>query len=214
MALVISLASSTADTTLAGLRALLRSRWGFKDASDNECDSLLNQAYLELCEREEWPFLEADATGAAPLTIDDLRKVNTVRETTSGCWLERSSRQRIVTLSLDPSTEGQPDVYYIDAGNVIRTFPVGGELAVRYWKVPDELASSADVPLVPARFRDIIVTGAARIGLMADSASEDVQFVTQEYERRISVMAQSLLVQDSEPGSILLLDPGDDYRWA
>jgi hypothetical protein len=149
------------------------------------------------------------------LTIADLRKVETVRDTTSGRWLERSSRQRVVTLGLDPDTQGTPDVYYIDNG-VIRTFPVGGTLAVRYWKVPDEMASSADTPVVPARFRDVIVTGAARIGLMGDSASEDVQFVTQEYERRIGVMAQSLLGQNQEPDSLLEIAPfyDDGYGWA
>ena len=84
--------------TLAEMRAEVQDR-GFTHLSDDRVDYLLNQAYHELSEIDNWPHLYATASGAAPLTISDARTVISVFDTAQGYRkVEYTQRRR----GLDP----------------------------------------------------------------------------------------------------------------
>src|SRR3954465_13450910 len=96
----------------------------------------VNQAYLELCELGGWPFLDATATGAAPLTIADLRTVESVVDTATNTILAHVDRRTATEWDPTLPATGPPCIYWIAGGTTITTYPTGGTLSVRYWKVP------------------------------------------------------------------------------
>lgn len=156
----------------------------------------INQSYQELCDLEDWPFLEATATGTAPLTISDLEDVIDVQDTTTRNTLVQSDHAAMSEVTGDLTITGTPTYYYITGGAVINVFPVSTtvQLSVRYIKNPTDLANNADTPIVPTPFHDLIVLGAWRRGLLDDSAAGDYSLIAAEYDRRLSTMRQSQLV--------------------
>jgi hypothetical protein len=67
--------------TLSDLDAELRDR-GFDYLSESRRHYLINRAYFEMCEEQDWPFLEATTSSTAPITITDLRTIESVVDTT------------------------------------------------------------------------------------------------------------------------------------
>lgn len=170
----------------------------------------INQAYLELCGLERWPFLAATETGAAPLTISDLGTVESVRNSSeNSVALAWRDRRDLTTSYSDLTTTGSPRWFYIDNG-VIRTWPVGGSLTVLYWKVPAELEDDDDEPAIPARFQDLIVDGAV-IRAYKDSDNFDfVQNLRAEWERGVETMRQALLDQQDDSSSLIQVRAGSE----
>lgn len=156
----------------------------------------INQAYQELCDLDDWPFLETTATGTAPLTITDFDAVESVLDTSNRRKLEEIDWPTITELYPDLTTAGTPRWYYLTTGNVVNVYPVQAvTLSVRYYKNPTDLSGSSDTPVVPAQFHDIIVLGAWRRVLLDDNAAGDYQFVKQEWLDRVQTMRQALLWQ-------------------
>lgn len=160
--------------------------------------SLYNSAYLELCEEEKWPFLLTSASGAAPLTVADMREVESVRDT--GQLSVKLWHRPATDIEEDYgllTTVGSPLWYYIE-NSIIRTYPVGGTLSVRYYKVPAELVNDADEPLVPNRFRRYIVEGMIRQAAMEDNP-QLAQAAEAERQIGLNLMRRSLLFQAGPP---------------
>jgi hypothetical protein len=179
--------------------------------TDNEATRRINDAYVSIVDGDDdWTFCEADAAGASPLTIEDLRKVATVRDTSTGAWLPRLSRDEIISRDLDPATTGSPVGYYIDAGTIVRTYPVGGTIAVRYWKVPPPLVTDEDEPVIPVRFRDTILLAAAHRQALIEADPRADAF-SNELQMRLNTMRGSLMGQHLEPDSIRIVYGGDDW---
>lgn len=144
--------------TLAQLRQELKARNG-DYFSDTRANTLLNEAYHEVCEAYPWPFLETTATGTAPLTIADLRQVLYVVDTTTQNPLAILDPSTIVN-DLDPviGTAGSPAYFWLD-GSVLKIYPTNTSvsLSVRYVKVPADITSDSDVPIIPSRYHLVIV---------------------------------------------------------
>jgi len=136
---------------------------GFHYLTEAECLGYLNDAYLlDICEEEDWPFLEAIKEGKAPLEVKDLRTIEYVTNLTQETKLDPLRRARITDdFSPDLTTPGSPFVYYLTEGKKVNVYPVStnDEFAVRYWKVPEELSGTKE-PLSPPRFHSLIVDGA------------------------------------------------------
>jgi hypothetical protein len=184
--------------TLADLRAEFSAR-GFNyldDTGTTRQDQYINQAYLELCEEEPWPFLETTASGAAPLAIADLGSIASVVNSASNTVLFRSDRRTLLDAYNDLTTSGTPSWYYVTNGTTLNTYPVGGTLAVRYWKVPVELQAVGDVPVIPQRYRNLIVDGAARRAYQDKDNFQAADAVEAERMRGVERMRQTLLEQD------------------
>lgn len=209
MTIIIDLVTGSSLANLGQLRTQLRER-GFNFLEDAECDRLLNDAYLEICDLDDWPFLQATATGPASLTIADLRTVTSVYDTTGRRHLDVTSYDELIQQCVDVTQAGTPCVYWIDGLTVVKTWPVGGTLSVRYLKTPTAMVDPAEQPVIPARFRDIIVTGAARKAAMDQSAAADLDALTQEYQRRLEVM-RAALIDQSRDTQFLRTAGGDDW---
>src|SRR5258706_7930717 len=83
-------------------------------AGQTRATTWINDAYHEICEASDWPFLETTATpGAAPVTLTDLRKVLTVHDATTHLPLRPTNRKWIVAHYGDvASSTGSPRFYY------------------------------------------------------------------------------------------------------
>jgi hypothetical protein len=102
---------------------------------------------------------------------------------------------RLLTCSGRCRRSATSQYYYVDAGSIVRAFPVGGTLAVRYIKVPTDLSAGTDTPVVPTRFHTLIVDGAVRRGLVDMSGFQDAEAVEAERQRGLAVMRATLVVQ-------------------
>ena len=52
-------------------------------AGETRAKQWINQSYQEICGLDDWPFLEATASGGSPLTIADLRTILSLTDTTT-----------------------------------------------------------------------------------------------------------------------------------
>lgn len=185
---------SATDYTFAELKAELAAE-GYDYLSDTRQGYFINEAYAALCDEDFWPFTEATpATGAAPLTISDLATVETVRDTVQNVPLAFKTRSWLQRRFVDLTVTGAPLYYYITGGTTVNTFPVGGTLSVTYWKTPTLMSSSGDKPLVPQRFRRLIVDYAVREAAMDNNDLDDVAAVQAKIDRRLQVMREALLI--------------------
>lgn len=152
-------------------------------------DYWINQAYHELCDVADWPFLEATSSGASPLTISDLGSVvNVVGPdylTLNPIGYDDVTRVAGGALS----TSGSAVYYYITGGTVINAYPVpSGSLSVRYIKKPTDLSTATDVPLVPAEYRDIIAIGALRRAALDNQSWQAADGYQREWQKRVDGM--------------------------
>lgn len=182
---------------LSALRTEVTAR-GFDFDSATRIDRWINTAYQRICERQAWPFLESEATGSSPLLISDLRAVLSIVDTTTNGLIEyediRDIRER------DPayaSTTGTPTSWYLN-GSALTVYPANttDSLLVRYLKVPTDLSADDDEPLIPDRFRYVIVDGAV-VYAYRDTDNYDAAGATADiFEQGIAEMAMSLLVSN------------------
>lgn len=155
----------------------------------------LNQSYLELCEEDLWPFLLTTATGAAPLTIADVRTLYTVVDTAANKVLAPTQEDDLIDTYTTLTTTGAPLWFYMSDTSV-KTYPVGGTLSVRYWKVPAELSANGDVAVVPPRFCNLVVDGAVRRSCNDNEDADGARQAEDERQRGIDLMRRSLLMRD------------------
>ncbi len=184
---------------------------GFDYLSTTECIQFLNDAYLlDICEDEDWPFLEGVAEGPAPLEIADLRAIEYVTNTAQVTKLDPLLRARITDdLNPDLTQEGTPSLYYVTKGTTVNVFPVStDEIAVRYWKVPEELSGSV-TPLLPTRYHSLIVDGARARGYENSDDWELAGAAASRFESRLEKMKESLgmLQHDAPDDYIVVEDP-------
>lgn len=175
-------------------------------ASQTRAKRWLNQAYLELCEMYDWPFLEASTTGTSNITISDLGKVLSVIDSTNYTVVPYLDRREVLRISTDLTTTGVASVWYLEGSTTLKTYPVStSTLTIRYISVPTELSSSSDSPVVPARFQDLIVDGAVIKAYKDNDDAQAAAALRQEYDRSLQVMINSLLNRDHGTGDFIQL---------
>lgn len=183
---------------------------GFKHLG-TRTERYLNDAYmLDICEEEDWPFLEEAKEGAAPLTISDLRTVEYVINSTQDTKLDPMIRARITDeWNPDLTQTGTPWLYYVTKGTTINVFPVATDtIQVRYFKVPEELSGTME-PLAPKRWHSVIIDGAVA---RAYRNSDDWELSTaakQTFEDELQAMRTSLLYpqHDAPDDFVVVEDP-------
>ena len=171
-------------------------------------DLFINTAYQRICEAFDWPWLYADATGASPLTIADMRTVLSVVDTTNNVKLTRFDRRDI--LDIDPAftNNGNPTYWYRDSDTKIVSYPTAAvTLAVRYLKIPPTLSSPTDTPLVPTRWHGLIVDGAMVEAFKDSEDYNELQQLESVFEQRLSQM-KSAYTEESGPGYIEMINNG------
>ena len=182
-------------TTFAQLKGRLGER-GFDYLTDATKGQFVNDAYLEICDMEDWPFLEATTSGVAPLAISDLRTIETVVDSTSTTRLSPLDRRHILETDYTLATTGSPVWYYLTSGTTVNVYPANTSdtLSVRYWKVPTALSADGDVPVVPDRYLDIVLYGARAAAYWDSDNAEMAETMIRRQERRLQTMRDALLV--------------------
>lgn len=171
----------------------------------------INQAYLELCEEEPWPFVMATSTGAAPLAVADLGRILSVLDTANASNpLLEMDEDELMDNFPPITTTGVPTFFYVD-DLTVRTYPVGGTLSVRYWKVPALLSANGDIAIVPDRFANLIVDGAVRRAAIDNDNPAGVAMVEEERQRGLDLMRRSLFFRDGTRQSQRLTFASGDW---
>ena len=119
-------------------------------AGETRAKQWINQSYQEICGLDDWPFLEATASGGSPLTIADLRTILSLTDTTTNTNLGFIDRRTLNEAYPDQSQAGNALYAYITNGTTINTYPGNTDsLSVNYVKVPADLDNeqeSAECP--------------------------------------------------------------------
>lgn len=165
----------------------------------------LNQAYREIVNLHAWPFLEAVATGtegAGEVSIPDLRKIRFVTDISDGGdpgrRLHRTSLDDLVAEDdADLTLTGTPEHYYVDAGNIVKGYPVGGTIRVHYIKRAPALTGSEE-PLFSEEYHDLIVDR-AMIKVYKDSDNFEAAIALRgELDLGLASMAEDYLLNSRD----------------
>lgn len=197
-------------TTFADLTTELAAR-GFDYLSSTRQGHYINAAYVELCEQARWLFLLTSTTGTAPITIADLRTVESVEIASTQTKLRPLDRRHLT--DSDPALDqtGVPDTYYFTGQTTIAVHPANTSLSltVRYWKFPAVL-SGTDEPVVPLRYRIAIVDYAAARAYMDAGERAHAHAARTEGDRMVQFMYESLLDPQADGSSQYVGLVGDD----
>lgn len=152
--------------TFAQLKAEVIAR-GFDSLTDARAGIYVNAARADLDRMYLWPWRQKLSTGAAPLTVSDLGRIERVVNTSNASSrLYPADYQTLVDNYGDLSVGGSPTYYYVvwtSGTPVVTTYPAStNTLGVRYWKVTADLSAAGDVPAAPAEAHYLIVDLAVR----------------------------------------------------
>jgi hypothetical protein len=170
---------------------------GFRYLSATRANRYVNLGYYEVCDEYDWPFLEDSESGTAPVTISDLGKVESVVNSTTELKVLPLDRRLVQDMDAKLDDTGTAEFYYITAGTTVNVYPANtsNTFVVRYWKFPSEMDDDADTPVIPARFRYLIVEAAVRRAYQDSDNPELARMCAEEYERGLQKMLAVYSVQ-------------------
>lgn len=180
------------------------------DSADGEArvKRWVNDAMHQVNGQCAWPFLEAVATGAAPLTITDLGSIESVVDSDRGVQLVQRSRAELTGSDPAGSATGQPFWYVVTGGDTITSWPSSAaNLLVRYRRVAPDLVADTDVPAMPDRFRSCLVELAVA-AMLRDDQSPDWTIAQQTGMDIVGLMREWAL--ELEPAFTVVAPSGDD----
>lgn len=191
---------------------------GFSDLLDGGTQETrlkrwVNDSHREICDEEDWPFLEATKEGTAPLEIEDLGHVLSASNITTELILEPLDRRRVVDGDPDLDETGSSRYWYREGMTSIKVWPAdtSSTFVVRYIKAV-ELSEEKDEPLMPSVYHNLIVDGAVVRCLKNRHNYEAAQFVRQEWERGMNQMRHALLKANHDrPKRIIRTGLEGDY---
>lgn len=181
-------------STFADLKTELTNQ-GFDYLTSTQQGDYINTAYQEVCGLAAWPFLEASSTShTSGTSISDIRQVLYVRDPTADRVLKASDARSLIDWYGSLSDTGDPEFWYFDGQTTIKTYPVNAsrQLTVSYIKFPADL-SGTDQPVIPLRYRMVIVDGAACFAHLENGDYEAEQARRAVWQRRVDLMSQALL---------------------
>ena len=160
----------------------------------------VNQSYLEICDRQSWPFLETVASDTHPIDLTDIRQVLTVYDTGQERVIPGAERAFLIDLGYILSDTGDAEYWYFDDHDSLKLYPVStNSIQVRYIKVPAELSADDDTPVIPARFHDAIVAGAVVRAAHSAGDWERASRAQGLFDRRLTDMTVALLNRSTTP---------------
>ena len=187
--------SETGSPTFEELTEFFLGR-GFDYLDPETAKRYINDALSQLYEEDYWPFLEAETTGVAPLTIDSLRQVLAVKLTDTS-WrsnLQWVNHQVLERAGLDLAQPGFARYWYRDGDIQIKTWPVSDkEITVRFLMVPPPLESDSDASLIPDRYKILVSYIAERLAYEDSDNYEAASQIDNRYKEGLQRMRQNLL---------------------
>lgn len=186
---------------------------GFHYLSETERLQLVQDAYLiDICEQEDWPFLEKTKEGTTPLEVTDLRGITSVIDSTQKIKLKPLDERAITdTYDTDLTTPGSPVFYYLQEEIKVKVYPTStlDTIAVRYVKVPEALTVSTS-PIFPSRYHSLIVDGAKARAYENSDDWELAKNAADTFQARLQTMREALLGQNHDMPNqfVVAVDPG------
>lgn len=170
--------------------------------SEARAERWLNQAYREILNLHAWPFLQSTATGVTDdgfVSVPDLRRIRFVQDVSESPArkLNRVSLDDLANDGEDLTETGDPDWYYVDNGNIVRTFPSGGTIKVYYIKRVDPL-SGTDTPVFDEEYHNLIVDKAMIKAYIDNDNFEAAAALREEFNAQVAAMAEDYLLDSRE----------------
>jgi hypothetical protein len=187
---------------------------GFSRLSASRQGFYVNEGRRRLDNLALWPYRLASASGASPLTITDLGTIEEVANSavTGSPSLDYADRRSLRDSYGDLTITGSPSFFYVDNG-VVRTYPVGGTLAVRYYKRPPQLSAGADTPLAPVDYHMLYVDYAEDEAHAGKSDWQGASALAQRIQVKTAEMVSDLLGGQQIVGSDLAPVSGESCDW-
>ncbi len=179
-------------------------------AGRTRAERWLNEAYLEdICAAYPWDFLRTSQSGTAPLTITDLDQVISVVDSTAENPLQRLDVKTLIDYGDANLDEvGSAAHWYMSDETTLAVHPADttSTFVVRYWKIPAEMTAAEDEPIVPSRWRGLLVDGAVIRGYRDSDNWDAANQLQAHFDRRLMQMASSEMVRSQEPDFIVITD--------
>lgn len=155
----------------------------------------INDSMHQVDEMEKWDYLYASAAGNAPLTVADLREAEAVFLTATSAPLAYQRRDILVAVYGDYTVTGTPQYWYSLTPTQIGVYPAAAatSITVKYWKFGPDLSANGDVPLMPDRFRPVIVEMAVAKALRDSNEPQAANDCLGEAARIIDTMREVLI---------------------
>lgn len=183
-------------------------------AGEVRAKRFINQAYRDICEMDDWPYLTVTTTGTAPLTISDLGTIESIVDEGENRVISPADRRTLVETYPDLTLTGSAQFYYMTGASTIATYPVSSStLRVRYWRVVSDLDATTDQPAIPARYQYAIIEYACMRAYTDSDNPEMAQYCRAEGDRLVQMMRERLLYpQHQQPDVISVYNYSTDYR--
>jgi hypothetical protein len=191
---------------------LLARGFNYLDASGTtRQDGYLNRALHLINESGPWEYLVTSSSGAAPLTVSDLRSVLSVVHTSGKRYLKALDRRVILEQDPDQSRTGSPEFYWIDGLTTVRVWPISTDsISVRYLKNETDL-TTGETPLLPARYHHVWIDQAAVLAYRDDDNFEAARELQASVDREIAGMLKTLTFRTfSNPDYIVMTGSSTD----
>jgi hypothetical protein len=189
--------------TFTELKAELEAR-GFDHLSDTRLGQYVNQARAELDGMHMWPYREESVSGAAPLAISDMVRVEQVVDADTDRVLQPSDYSTLLEAFQDNlEGTGSPLYFYVGTPSgvpTVATYPVGsGNIEVQYYARTPDLSAAGDEPACPEEYH-LLLCDLATVRALRDSdewgAAETLRG---SVERDLERMRFDLLLQHQGP---------------
>lgn len=175
------------DLTTARVRLAGR---GFDYLTTDQIDEALNTAKNSIEDAYPWPWLDATATGTAPLTITDLKQILYVVDATTDRRLFGMDVRSIAEQNASLDQQGDPMFWWIDGLTTLRSWPISSHtLNVRYRKFSPDLAiGGTETPLIPVRYHPVWIDMAVVEALKVTHNLVAAQTMLLDVNRRLEQM--------------------------
>jgi hypothetical protein len=183
----------------------------------------LNAVYREVCSSDRWPFLESQnlvqtmSIGSNTIAIptdlngDPIEFIDAVRwgigaPSATNSMYDTDNVEPQVMRSLEVNWNGQtgtPEKWSLIAG-VIHVWPWPDQvytLYIDYTEGPADLVSSTDTPVIPARWHDVLVFGAAKYMAQRERDIYSTETWDGVYEQKLQKMRQSYFLRQRQTSS-------------
>lgn len=184
---------TTAGLTFANLKDRLYRR-GFQYLQTSDADRAgewINQGQDDLCLEDDWPFLVVTVQDTPPISLGDVREILSVESATTS--LVETDRQDLVNADPGLTQTGTANAFWRDGSN-LNVYPGDtGTFTVRYLTVPPDMVADTDEPIVPPKWRRLIVEYAVMRALRDRSNFQEAQAVYDALQVDLNRMREALI---------------------
>lgn len=174
---------------------------GYHYVATGRIDQWINRAYLEICGRQPWPFLETVTTGPAPVNLPGLLSILYV--TSNGVEVEGGDVRDLLDRDPDLAEVGDPRYWYLTGENLNVWPDYTGDLTVRHASLPVKLTAGTS-PLFPEQYHEMLIDGAVVRGLKDNDEYDQAAGLQQIIDARVQNMIDTLIARNAQgPASMV-----------